>query len=138
MPVFFATDCGTFSFEFYNSDSAFNDHDRCLNHQHPFRKRERKQKFHERFHRKPLLSRAEKQARKTNESKERSIRTGSRFIKDPTLLILRKSRNSLAGNRRKLRLSAIFLYPALRTAESSALPTTFCRLPSRHRSLRTG
>ncbi|MFR5600257.1 MAG: hypothetical protein ACLTJB_11125, partial [Holdemania filiformis] len=108
MPVFFATDCGTFSFEFYNSDSAFNDHDRCLNHQHPFRKRERKQKFHERFHRKPLLSRAEKQARKTNESKERSIRTGSRFIKDPTLLILRKSRNSLAGNRRKLRLSAIF------------------------------
>ena len=47
-------------------------------------------------------------ARKTSESKERSIRTGSRFIKDPTLLILRKSRNSLAGNRRKLRLSAIF------------------------------
>jgi hypothetical protein len=35
-------------------------------------------------------------------------RTGSRFIKDPTLLILRKIRNSLAGNRRKLRLPGIF------------------------------
>ena len=56
----------------------------------------------------PSFPELRKQARKTNESKERSIRTGSRFIKDPTLLILRKSRNSLAGNRRKLRLSAIF------------------------------
>ena len=102
--MIFVTDDGVFSFEFYNSDSAFNDHDRCLNHQHPFRKRERKQKFHEKFHRKPLLSRAEKQM---NQKKDPS-RTGSCFIKDPTLLILRKIRNSLAGNRRKLRLPAIF------------------------------
>ncbi|WP_302925566.1 hypothetical protein, partial [Holdemania filiformis] len=54
-----------------------------LNHQHPFRKRERKQKFHERFHRKPLLSRAEKQARKTNESKERSIPDGQPLHQRP-------------------------------------------------------
>ena len=51
-----------------------------------------------------LKNKLEKQM---NQKKDPS-RTGSRFIKDPTLLILRKSRNSLAENRRKLRLPAIF------------------------------
>ena len=94
--MIFVTDDGVFSFEFYNSDSAFNDHDRCLNHQHPFRKRERKQEFHEKIHRKPLLSRAAKNKleKQMNQKKDPS-RTGSRFIKDPTSLILRKIQKSL-------------------------------------------
>ena len=72
------------SFEFYNSDSAFNDHDRCLNHQHPFRKRERKQEFHEKIHRKPLLSRAEQSSSK-NKWIQRKIHPGRAAASSKTL-----------------------------------------------------